>query len=93
MLASLTLTAAVKARARELGFDDVAIGPVTPVEHGDAFNRWLDAGHAGTMAYLERTRRERVDPALLLPGVRSVVAVAMSYHAGAEGDAEAAERG
>jgi epoxyqueuosine reductase len=93
MLVALTLTAAVKARARELGFDDVAIGPATPVEHGDAFARWLDAGHAGTMAYLERTRRERVDPGFLLPGARSVVAVAASYHAGADGDAEAAERG
>lgn len=93
MLAALTLTAAVKVRARELGFDDVAIGPATPVEHADAFERWLDAGHAGTMAYLERTRRERIDPALLLPGVRSVVAVAMSYHAGADADAEAAGRG
>ena len=93
MLATLTRAAAVKAHARELGFDDVAIGPATRADHADAFERWLDAGHAGTMAYLARTRRERLDPAELLPEARSIVAVAQSYHAGPEGDADAAARG
>jgi epoxyqueuosine reductase len=32
------------------------------------------------MDYLERTRRERVDPPRLLPGARAAVAVALSYH-------------
>src|SRR5207302_9871990 len=41
---------------------------------------WLDAGYAGTMSYLGRGRADRLDPARLLPGCRSVVAVAMSYN-------------
>ena len=89
----MTLAAAVKSRALELGFDAVGIGPATPVEHADAFERWLDAGYAGGMAYLDRTRRERVDPSCLLPGARSVIAVAASYHAGADADAAADARG
>jgi epoxyqueuosine reductase len=80
-LTALALASAVKDEARRLGFDAVGIGPATPPPHAAAFERWLDAGHAGSMAYLDRTRRDRVDPARLLPGARAVVAVALSYHA------------
>ena len=78
-LVGLALTGAVKARARELGFDRVAIGPAGPPEHGPAFERWLEAGHAATMDYLARGREDRLDPERLLPGCRSVVAVALVY--------------
>ena len=81
-LVGLALGSVVKARARELGFDRVAIGPAEPPEHGDALEAWLDAGYAGTMSYLDRGRADRLDPARLLPGARSVVAVAMSYNPG-----------
>jgi epoxyqueuosine reductase len=74
----------VKARALELGFDRVAIGPAGPPEHAAAFERWLEAGHAGTMDYLARTREDRVDPERLLAGCRSVVAVALSYGGGGD---------
>ena len=82
-LVARVLGEAVRARAVELGFDRVAIGPAGRPEHGAAFERWLDAGYAGEMGYLERTRAERLDPAILLPGCRSVVATAVSYNASA----------
>ena len=68
------LTDSVKALALELGFDLVTAGPATPPEHGPALRRWLEAGHAGTMGYLERRVEERLDPARVLPGraLRSV---------------------
>lgn len=78
-LVALALTRAVEARAIELGFDAVGIGPATTPPHAADFERWLDAGYAGTMHYLARTRAERVDPARLLPGARSAVAVALNY--------------
>ncbi len=78
-LLRLALHEAVKGRALELGFDRVAIGPAKPPEHGEAFERWLEGGYAGTMGYLARGRADRLDPARLLPGCRSVVAVALSY--------------
>jgi epoxyqueuosine reductase len=78
-LVDAVLARAVKDRALHLGFERVAVGPATPPPHADAFERWLDAGYAGDMRYLERTRAERVDPGRLLPGARSVVAVALSY--------------
>ena len=78
-LTALALTATVKARALEVGFDRVAVGPAGPAEHADRFEAWLDAGYAGGMDYLARTRGERRDPERLLPGCRSVVAVALAY--------------
>jgi epoxyqueuosine reductase len=78
-LVSGVLTRSVKRRALELGFDQVAMGPATPPPHAGAFERWLDAGYAGSMSYLARTRAERVDPERLLPGARAVVAVALNY--------------
>src|SRR5204863_161887 len=77
------LAQAVKARALELGFDRVAIGPAR-LGHGAAFERWLDDGCAGTMGYLQETRAERLDPARVLPGCRSVIAVALNYARGDE---------
>ncbi|HEX9125870.1 MAG TPA: QueG-associated DUF1730 domain-containing protein, partial [Methylomirabilota bacterium] len=81
-LASATLTESVKSRALDLGFDRVAIGPASPPDHGDAFRHWLEAGHAGTMGYLGRRLSERLDPARVLKGARSVVCVALNYYQG-----------
>lgn len=83
-LVGLALTAAVKDRARELGFDRTAVGPAAAPPHGAAFEAWLGAGYAGTMTYLARGRADRLDPGRLLPGARSVVAVALSYKPRAE---------
>ena len=80
ILARAALTVAVKDRALALGFDRVAVGPADPPDHGRAFDTWLDAGYAGEMEYLERGRAERLDPGRLLPGVRSVIAVALNYY-------------
>ena len=82
MMARAALTDAVRAHALAEGFDRVAVGPASPPEHGDALRRWVDAGHAGTMGYMERRLAERLEPARVLPGARSVVAVALNYHRG-----------
>jgi len=83
-LAGLTLAAAVKDRARTLGFDRAAIGATTSPPHAAAFDAWLAAGHAGTMGYLARGRADRLEPARLLPGAASVIAVALSYKPAAD---------
>ncbi|MFQ5520981.1 MAG: tRNA epoxyqueuosine(34) reductase QueG [Candidatus Methylomirabilia bacterium] len=88
ILAQLALTEAVKAKALELGFDRVAIGPADPPEHGHAFEEWLNAGYAGTMEYLERGRAKRLDLHQVLPGIRSVMAVALNYYQGSRPGAE-----
>jgi len=86
-LAAATLTESVKALALELGFDLVAIGPADPPEHGAALRRWVEAGHAATMGYLDRRLEERLDPRRVLPGARSVLCVALNYYQGEPADA------
>src|SRR5262249_2349072 len=78
-VAAMTLTESVKALALELGFDRVAIGPAAPPAHRSEFARWVEAGYAGTMAYLERRLGERPDPDPVLPGARSIVWVRLNY--------------
>ena len=86
MIVTATLTETVKAQAHALGFDHVAIGPADPPAHGPELRRWLEAGHAGTMAYLERRLAERLDPQRVLRGARSVVCVALNYYQGPAAD-------
>ena len=81
-LGALALTGSVKALAIEMGFDLVAVGPATPPEHGAALRRWVEAGHAGTMRYLERRLEERLEPERVLPGARAAVCVALNYYQG-----------
>ena len=86
-LASLALAGSVKALAGELGFDAVAIGPAAAPARGAAVRRWVEAGFAGTMGYIERRLEERLDPQRVLPGAASVVAVAHNYYQGEPRDA------
>src|SRR5207245_11145924 len=74
------LAAEIKKKARSLGFDLVGIAPAAMSAYRDYFRQWLDDGKAGTMSYLSRRFEERTDPAIYLPGARSVICVAMNYH-------------
>jgi epoxyqueuosine reductase len=82
ILTELALTQVLKNKARELGFNHVAIGPADSPEHGAAFEAWLAAGYAGTMEYLALGRAKRLDLQQVLPGARSVIAVALNYYQG-----------
>jgi epoxyqueuosine reductase len=75
-------TALVKAAARRAGFHACGIARAGPLDPA-ALDRVLDRGWEADMAWLRTQRAERLDPARLLPEVRSVVALALAYHAGA----------
>jgi epoxyqueuosine reductase len=45
----------------------------------DRLTEWLQRGHHGTMAWLERTPEKRADPRQVLPDCRSVISVGMTY--------------
>ena len=73
------LTADLKSRAINEGFDLVGVAEATRARSARELERWLDVGMHGEMGYMARTRDLRSDPRLLLPGCSSVVAVAISY--------------
>lgn len=78
----LSLKEEILQRARDLGFDDCRVAPARTPPHGPEFEKWLAAGNAGEMGWLERNKQRRLDPALVLPGVRTVLMLAMNYFQG-----------
>lgn len=70
----------LKAKAFELGFELAGLSPAVPPARYPDFLHWLSKGYAGEMGYLERRKEERGDPQKLLPGVRSILSVALSYN-------------
>jgi epoxyqueuosine reductase len=71
--------ARLKEWARDAGFDRAGVASLEPLEHGAALVRWLERGEHAGMAYLERRVKERLEPARVLPGARSVLCVALRY--------------
>jgi len=65
--------------AKELGFELGGITNAKSPEHLDAFERWLQTGmHAG-MKHFVRNFEIRKHPESLLPGVRSILMLGVSY--------------
>jgi len=76
----------LKQQARQLGFDPVGLAAVPAgVRLGlrtAALERWLAAGYQADMAWMADPRRRAIE--LLLPGVRSLLAVGLNYYVAAE---------
>jgi epoxyqueuosine reductase len=88
----MTLEHAVKIRARELGFDLVGITSADPFPEADeAYQRWIDDGMHADMSYMAAHRGRVGDPRRVRGTARSVVAVAMNYHAGAAAEPDDGE--
>jgi epoxyqueuosine reductase len=81
-------SAELKRRARTLGFDAIGIAPLEPNPHAFALDRWLAAGYAGEMRYMERQAEKRRDPRRIMPGaMRAVVTLTNYFHGSASRDA------
>jgi epoxyqueuosine reductase len=77
------LTRAVKAQAVSLGFHKVAIAAAAPLERDRAaLAAWLAGDRHATMAWMAKDPGKRSDPAAMLPGCRSVIALALNYGPG-----------
>jgi epoxyqueuosine reductase len=77
---SQSLEEAIRAKAAELGF--VACG-FARADAADAagldIRRWIEAGHHGTMGWMESRAHHRVSPLALWPDAKSAIALGMSY--------------
>ena len=92
---SQSLNEAIKSQARLLGFQLVGITTPDPPPHFAVYERWLEAGRHGEMAYLasERARQRRADPRHILPECRSILVLGIRYPVPGEGGDHQAGKG
>jgi len=69
------------AYAHSLGFGRVGVTSVDPLNSAaKSLGEWLEEGCAGEMGYMEKNWETRSKPGELLPGARSVIALAVNYY-------------
>jgi epoxyqueuosine reductase len=68
-------------RARELGFNSIGVSFAAPARRLDAFLSWIENGRHGEMGYMARPDRveRRRNPQIILPGLKSIISVGLSY--------------
>jgi epoxyqueuosine reductase len=69
----------IKAWARECGFADAAIAPLSLEADRAQLERWLADGWHGEMEYMARDPAMRADPAKLRPGTLSAISARLDY--------------
>ena len=70
---------AIRQRALELGFDACRFTSASPPTSAGKLQTWLADKNHGEMAWLERNAEKRVEPQKILPGAKSIIALATSY--------------
>lgn len=75
------LSQKIKAEAKSLGFFSCGIAQAKAVDHETAqhIKKWLANGDHAGMAYMNNYTDKRLDPRLLMNGVKSIVSVALNY--------------
>src|SRR5574344_1330565 len=75
------LSEEIKAEALSLGFFTCGIAKAEPVEENTAqhIRNWLKEGNHADMAYMENYTDKRLDPRLIMKGLKSIVCVALNY--------------
>jgi epoxyqueuosine reductase len=76
----VTLSSALKERARELGFLACGITDPSPTPHAAELDDWLAKGYAGTMRYLHRQAKRRKNPKINVPEALSIVVALDNYY-------------
>ena len=70
----------IKQTAYDLGFGFVGIARAERMDPEERrLAEWLNAGHHGTMRWMENHFDKRVDPTKLVPGARSVISLLYNY--------------
>ena len=80
MATNESLEEAIRAEAKRLGFAQCGFARADAADTAGAQLRdWLEAGHHGTMGWMESRADQRVSAQALWPGAKSAIALAMSY--------------
>ncbi len=81
MLSAERNTNLIKQEALRLGFMSCGIAKAVQLdEDAVRLEQWLNKGHQGSMAYMERYFDLRIDPRKLVPGARSVITLLLNYY-------------
>jgi epoxyqueuosine reductase len=78
---------AVRAAARAARFSLVGLAPAEALDPAP-LRAWLDAGYAADMKWMGERMDERLDPRNVLPGAKTVVALAIGYHRPGDADSD-----
>ena len=79
-MSETAFTDRIKAKAVELGFDVVGITPAErTTDSAKGLTEFIDAGHHGTMTWMEERKDQRATPKGLWGDVQSVIMLAMNY--------------
>jgi epoxyqueuosine reductase len=71
----------IRRLASELGFDFCGIARAVRLdEDARRLEAWLNKGMQGSMAYMERHFEERIEPARLVPGAKSVITLLLNHY-------------
>jgi epoxyqueuosine reductase len=74
-------TAIIKSTAASLGFSFCGISKAEFLaDEAPRVEEWLKRGYQGKMSYLENYFDKRLDPALLVPGAKSVISLLFNYY-------------
>ncbi len=77
---SQSLEEAIRAKAEELGFVACGFARADSVERaGGEVRAWIEAGHHGSMDWMEERIHHRVSPLALWSEAKSAIALGMSY--------------
>lgn len=76
-----TASVLIREKAHELGFELFGIAPSSALkENGEVLRKWCAEGMNAEMNFLSREIEKRIDPGLLFPGARSVIATGLNYY-------------
>ena len=81
MSSALLSSKDIKAQASRLGFVACGLAKAEPIEEPFAsrYRRWLELGYCADMDYLQRNIDMRLHPEQLVPGVRTIVSLALNF--------------
>jgi len=75
-----SLEEAIRSEARRLGFSACGFTRADAADAaGAGLREWLEAGHHGTMGWMETRADQRASPQSLWPDAKSAIALGMSY--------------
>lgn len=80
MPASHNVSEWIVEKASAIGFDLAAVVDARRAPRAGAYFDWVKAGYHGEMQWLARDPERRADPALVVPGAKSIIVVALAYY-------------